>query len=134
MASAPASRPPGRYGDDRPGVHRSVARLLTALLAVGGVAFLLWVAVAGGRQQVRATDIGFDLDSAPGEVTVEFQVSMDPGTRATCSLEALSARFAVVGVADVAVEASPARSQRVTGTVRVSEPAVSAGVQACVAR
>lgn len=134
MAPAPATRPPERYGDDRPGTHRAVARLLTALLAVAGVAFLVWVAVAGSRQQVRSTDIGFDLDAAPGQVTVDFQVSMEPGTRATCTLEALSARFAVVGVADVPVEASPSRSQRVSATVRVSEPAVSAGVRQCVAR
>jgi len=99
-----------------------------------GVAFLAWVTVDGSRQEVRSTDIGFDLDSVPGRVDVDFQVSMPPGTSATCTLRALNARFAVVGVAEVPVEASPGRSQRVRASVNVSEPAVSAGVQGCLAR
>lgn len=134
MPHVSVSRPPGRYGDDRPAWHRSLARVLTACLAAVGVAFLLWVAVDGSRDRVTHTDIGFDLDSAPGEVTVDFQVSMDPGTAATCTLRALNANFAVVGITDVPLEASQARSRRLTATVRVSEPAVSAGVQSCVAR
>ena len=134
MSHVTLSRPPGRYGDDRPAWHRSLARALTAGLAAVGVTFLVWVAVDGSRDQVSHTDIGFDLDSAPGEVTVDFQVSMEPGTAATCTLRALNANFAVVGLTDVDIEASQARSRRLTATVRVSEPAVSAGVQSCVAR
>ena len=134
MPPVPVSRPPGRYGDDRPAWHRSLARVLTAALAAVGVAFLVWVAVDGSRQQVSHTDIGFRLDSAPGEVEVDFQVSMEPGTAATCTLRALNATFAVVGTTDVPVEPSEARTRRMTATVRVSEPAVSAGVQECSPR
>lgn len=133
MQQAPPSRPPERYGDDRPAWHRTLARVLTATLAVVGVAFVVWVAL-GGQAPVRTTDVGFDLDHAPGEVTVDFEVTMDPGTAATCTLRALNAQYGVVGVADVAVDASTSRTRRVTGTVLVSEPAVSAGVQGCVPR
>lgn len=144
VAQAAVSRPPGRYGDDRPAWHRVLARTLVATLALVGVGFLVWVAVDTEGQEVRSTDIGFHLATDapaagaaaldPGEVTVDFLVSMDPGAEATCTIRALNARFAVVGVADVPISASQARSQRVTGTLRVSEPAVSAGVQSCVLR
>lgn len=136
MTHAPVGRPPERYGDLRPGWHRTLARVLTgvlALLALGAVAYAGFGSVF---RDVRWQDVGFRLDAGAGEpgtaVEVTFEVTVYEGTTATCTVRALNAGYAVVGQVDVPVEVTPQdRTVRSTATVRVSEPAVSAGVERC---
>ncbi len=136
MTHAPVGRPPERYGDLRPGWHRTLARVLTGVLAVVALGWLVWVGFGAADRDVRWSDVGFRLDAGTDDpqdaVEVTFDVTVYEGTTATCTVRALSATYAVVGQVDVAVEVDPQeRTVRRAATVRVSEPAVSGGVESC---
>lgn len=137
MTDAPAARPADRYGDLRPSWHRTAARTVTALVAVLGLAYVVWVGIGVADRDVRWQDVGFRLDAGedgdPGSaVEVTFDVTVYEGTTATCTVRALSASYAVVGQVDVPVEVEPdRRTVRQRATVLVTEPAVSGGVEEC---
>jgi len=143
MTHAPVGRPPERYGDLRPGWHRTLARVLTGVLALLALGSIAWAGVNAAVRDVRWQDVGFRLeagaDGGTGDpasaVEVTFEVTVYEGTTATCTIRALNAGYAVVGQVDVPVEVTDdARTVRRTATVQVSEPAVSAGVDRCAVR
>ena len=137
MTHAPVGRPPERYGDLRPGWHRTLARVLSGVLALLALAAVVWAGLNAAGRDVRWQDIGFRLDAGADGATataveVTFEVTVYEGTRATCTVRALSAGYAVVGQVDVPVEVTAqGRTARTAATVRVSEPAVSAEVERC---
>lgn len=137
MTHAPVGRPPERYGDLRPGWHRTMARVLTGALAVVAVVGIVYVGVIATDRDTRWQDVGFRLEAGDaadpsGAVEVTFDVTVYEGTTATCTVRALSSTYAVVGQVDVEVEVEPdRRTVRRTVTVLVSEPAVSGGVDTC---
>ncbi|GAB4068355.1 hypothetical protein GCM10028777_27200 [Angustibacter speluncae] len=137
MTDAPAARPADRYGDLRPSWHRTAARTVTVLVAVLGLAYVVWVGIGVADRDVRWQDVGFRLDAgedgdAGSAVEVTFDVTVYEGTTATCTVRALSASYAVVGQVDVPVEVEPdRRTVRQRATVLVTEPAVSGGVEEC---
>ncbi len=138
MTHAPVGRPPERYGDLRPGWHRTLARVLTGVLALVALGAVAYAGVDAAVRDVRWQDVGFRLDAGADGATataveVTFDVTVYEGTTATCTLRALSAGYAVVGQVDVPVEVTgDDRTVRETATVQVSEPAVSAGVERCI--
>lgn len=137
MTDAPAARPADRYGDLRPSWHRTAARTVTVLVAVLGLAYVVWVGIGVADRDVRWQDVGFRLDAGEdgdvgSAVEVTFDVTVYEGTTATCTVRALSASYAVVGQVDVPVEVEPdRRTVRQRATVLVTEPAVSGGVEEC---
>jgi hypothetical protein len=138
VTHAPVGRPPERYGDLRPGWHRTLARVLTGVLALVALGAVAYAGVDAAVRDVRWQDVGFRLDAGADGATataveVTFDVTVYEGTTATCTLRALSAGYAVVGQVDVPVEVTgDDRTVRETATVQVSEPAVSAGVERCI--
>lgn len=137
MTHAPVGRPPERYGDLRPGWHRTMARVLTAVLAVVAVAGIVYVGLSASDRDARWQDVGFRLEAGDAadptdSVEVTFDVTVYEGTTATCTVRALSSTYAVVGQIEVPVEVEPdQRTVRRAVTVLVSEPAVSGGVDTC---
>jgi hypothetical protein len=137
VTDAPAARPPDRYGDLRPSWHRTAARTVAALVAVLGLAYVVWVGIGVADRDVRWQDVGFRLDAggdgdAGSAVEVTFDVTVYEGTTATCTVRALSASYAVVGQVEVPVEVeADRRTVRQRATVLVTEPAVSGGVEEC---
>ena len=110
--------------------------MLTGVLALVALGWLVWVGLGAANRDVRWSDVGFRLDAGADDpqdaVEVTFDVTVYEGTTATCTVRALSATYAVVGQVDVAVEVEPGeRTVRRAATVRVSEPAVSGGVESC---
>jgi hypothetical protein len=140
VTHAPVGRPPERYGDLRPGWHRTLARVLTGVLAVVALAAVAWAGLVAAGRDVRWQDVGFRLDAGAeggtgdptSAVEVTFEVTVYEGTSATCTVRALSSGYAVVGRVEVPVEVSDdERTVRRTATVQVSEPAASAEVERC---
>lgn len=137
MTHAPVGRPPERYGDLRPGWHRTLARVLCGVLAAVALSWLVYAGIGVADRDVRWSDVGFRLDAGSGDdprgaVEVTFDVTVYEGTSATCTVRALSATYAVVGQVDFPVEVEDGqRTVRRVATVRVSEPAVSGGVESC---
>ena len=95
MTHAPVGRPPERYGDLRPGWHRTLARVLTGVLALVALGWLVWVGVGAADRDVRWSDVGFRLEAGADDpqdaIEVTFDVTVYEGTTATCTVRALSA-------------------------------------------
>lgn len=132
MGTTPATGPTppaGRYGPE-PDERSRLPWLVTVVLAVlVGAVVVAWLGLGALRDPVQWKDIGFVVDGSDA-IEVTFDVTKDPGSSATCRVQALSQAFAEVGVKDVEVGPGP-RTQRVTVTVPTAELAVSGTVASC---
>jgi hypothetical protein len=132
--STPAP-PRDRYGrTGTPAAARRRLAVVAGVLLTLTVAWAAWAAVAQSGDGVSWNDVGYRVQ---GDSTVEvtFDVGVPAaGTPVVCTLRALNAGHAVVGLIDV--ELTPARSgtNRVTRNVPTSETAVTGVVKACAAR
>lgn len=117
-----------RYGRaPRPSRLPSIA--LIAFVVVG-TAFLAWTTLANADGAVEWKDVGFDVVSSE-EVDVTFDVTMEPGSTAVCSIDALNEGYAQVGTRTVTLGPSDSRTTRYTATVGTSEEATTGLVQVC---
>ena len=131
MSETTAPRPPaGRYGPDPSARRRTVARAGTVALAVVAVAGAVWVGVRAGSPPVQWEDVGYSVQG-PQRVDVTFRVTKDPGATAVCTVTALSASYAQVGVVTVTAGPADARTQEHTVPVATQELAVTGVVDRC---
>ena len=126
------ARPHDRYGRAPAGPGRRLAGRV-ALVALG-LAFLALVVSIGlrfGNSSLQWEDVGYNvLDDST--VEAEFDVTMDAGDRALCTVEALNGQYGQVGVVDVEVGPIAGSPARYTATVRTTERAVTTVVRSCV--
>ncbi|MGP5088916.1 DUF4307 domain-containing protein [Brachybacterium tyrofermentans] len=121
-------RPADRYG--APTISKRTSRILVALVAA---AFLAVVALVGywvASPPIRADMVGYD-HVAEDVIAVQYSLTMDPGTEATCRIQALNEGRAQVGFVETTI---PAQSERQTvHSVEISTQgkAVSAEIVAC---
>ncbi|GII99240.1 uncharacterized protein DUF4307 [Sediminihabitans luteus] len=138
-AEAPApALPAGRYGvapGSRPGLR--VGRRVVSWYAVAitvfcvlGTAVVAWIAVDNATGSVEWKGYGFEVVS-PEQVDVTFDVTMEPGSVATCTIDAMNPSFAQVGSIDVTVGPNEARTARYTVSVATSEEATTGNVTVC---
>ncbi|GAA1719774.1 DUF4307 domain-containing protein [Brachybacterium phenoliresistens] len=117
-----------RYGG--PVVPPRTARILliAAIVVFGAVVVFLGLRFAD--QPVRVETVSYDhLDAEHTQVT--FIVTKDPGTRATCTVQAMNAGRAQVGFVEVEIPASDARRTSHTVEIATQGDAVSAEVLGC---
>jgi hypothetical protein len=121
-----------RYGRSA----RSAGRTRWIAIAAG-VAFVLvfgawlwWGGLLEAPAQFEARDVGHEIVS-PSEVLVTWQFTVDPGTPATCALQALNEQFGIVGWVVVDLPPSDDLTRRVTETIRTAEPAVTGLIYRC---
>lgn len=130
-AADPAAprRPADRYGD-RPPVSRRRVVLGLGAVAVAFTAWVVWAGLGAADRDVRWNDVGYQVlgDDA---VDVTFDVVMEPGTVARCTVTALSSGFATIGIASVDVGPAAEQVVRTTTTVRTQERAVTGVVDEC---
>ncbi len=129
--STPPVRPAERYGDLRPAWHSTLARVLVVTLAVLGLAWLVWAGLGVARQDVRYSDIGYNVvDATRAEAT--FDVTVYTGTTATCTVQALAEDYAVVGSQQVQITVpEPGNTVRERVEVLTQQRAVTAIVGGC---
>lgn len=117
-----------RYG--KPIVSSRAAKIIGVL---AGIALLAVVTVVGLNyaEEPISTEIRTYEHLAPDRIAVEFAVSMDPGTEASCSVQAMNEGRAQIGFLDVHI---PAQSDRHTihqVEIATQGDAVSAEVLGC---
>jgi hypothetical protein len=122
-------RPADRYGDRPPRSRRAVVVTL-APLAAAFMAWVVWAGLGAADRDVRWTDVGFRV-VGDDRVEVTFDVVKDPDVSARCTVTALSAGYATVGIATVDVGPAPDRAVRTSTTVRTQERAVTGVVDEC---
>jgi hypothetical protein len=134
LSTAVPSRtpPPDRYGAPSPG-RRLAVIVASVVLAVTGLAWVIWAGLGQASADVRWTDVGFQIvDNS--RVTVTYDVGKDPAATAVCSLQALDQAKSTVGIARVTIGPASARVTRRTDEIRTSALAVTGVVKECEVR
>jgi hypothetical protein len=102
------------------------------MAVLGAVALVtaVWVGLGTDDAGVTWEEVGYSVQG-PDLVDVTFRVTKDPGTTVTCTITALSASYAEVGVVTETV--GPADGSTVERTVPVAtqELAVTGVVDGC---
>ncbi len=121
-----------RYGRTRGRRIRSrtIAIVAGAGVLVVALAWVLWVGLFGATSSIETQDVGYTVVDAHA-IDIRSQVSANPGSAVSCSIEALNAEFAIVGWKVIALPAVPDRNRVITERLRTSEPAVTGAIGSC---
>ena len=111
-------------------------RNLTFAVAFGGaivVVFAAWAIWVGLFQPTASIDFDSTGQSrvASNQLRVTWQLSVDPGKRTACAIQALDKTFGVVGWKIVSLPASTIRSRALATVIRTAQPAVYGNVYQC---
>jgi uncharacterized protein DUF4307 len=109
---------------------RWLAIIVGGGVAVVVVAWVLWAGLLGRTASIETQDIGATVIDA-STIDLREQVTVDPGTRVTCSFEALDKDFAIVGWKIVQLPAAGERNRVFTERLRTSAPAESGLIGSC---
>ena len=109
MTESPATRPPrvgrhraatrppaGRYGPEPTARSVRRGRIGIVVVAVVGLAVVVWIGLAVAGQPVSLKDVGFHVDGSRS-VDVTFEVTKPTESTVTCTVTALSESYAEVG-------------------------------------
>ena len=121
-----------RYGRTRGRRLRArwLAIIVGAVALAVVAAWVLWVGLFGTTASIETQDIGVIIVNSH-TVDLREQLSVDPGTRVTCSFQALDEKFAIVGWKVVPFPAVSERNRVFTERLRTSAPAVSGLIGSC---
>lgn len=108
-----------RYGRTRVRRRRDVwvAVVVAAAFVVVFAAWVIWAGLDGSKPAIEAQDTRHTIIDEHS-VSVTFQVSMSPGTRASCAVQALNESFAIVGWKVVDLPASTKYTRSFTEVLR----------------
>ncbi|MEO6116860.1 MAG: DUF4307 domain-containing protein [Pseudolysinimonas sp.] len=109
---------------------RWLAVIVGGIVAVVVVAWVLWAGLFGATASIETQDIGATIVNS-STVDLREQVTVDPGTRVTCSFQALDADFAIVGWKVVHFAAVKERNRVFTERLRTFAPAESGLIGSC---
>ena len=126
----PARPPAGRYGPEPTAARRRLTVVAIAVLAAVGLAVVVVIGLRYACEPVRHKVVGFDVVDSE-RVDVTFELSMDPGTTARCTIDALAESYAQVGTLDVTVGPVDTLESRWTATVATSELATTGVIESC---
>jgi Domain of unknown function (DUF4307) len=103
---------------------------VAVVFVVALVAWLVWAGLLGAAAQLETSDTGHVIVS-DSLVSVRFAVTVDPGTKVGCALEALDESFTVVGWKLIDLPVSSNRTRTFSEDVRTSEQAVTGLIYRC---
>ncbi len=120
-----------RYGG--PLVGTRTARILLGLAAALFLAVVAYVGLQAATTPVRSDVLSYE-HLAEDVIGVDFVVTMDPGTEASCQIQALNEGRAQVGFVEAVVPAQDARQSTHHVEISTQGPAVSAEIISCSPR
>jgi len=109
---------------------RWIAVIVGGAVAIVVVAWVLWAGLFGTTASIETQDIGATVVDA-STVDLREQITVDPGTRVTCTFEALDKEFAIVGWKVVHLPPANERNRVLTERLRTSAPAESGLIGSC---
>ncbi|SEB35253.1 protein of unknown function [Paramicrobacterium humi] len=131
-ASTTAAALDARYGRT-PGDR---ARLKVLLWSLGSffvlvfAAWVIWGGLLAPAAQLDARDIAHTIVSDQ-EVEVTYQLTIDPGTRSYCALQAQDEQHSIIGWKVVEIPASSTRTRQFTDSVRTVDLATTGLIYRC---
>lgn len=119
--TAPRSDLDQRYGrgPSKKRRDRIVLIVSAAVFAVVLVAWVVWAGLDGSKPMIEARDVAHQIID-DRTVRVEFEVSMPPGSEASCAVQALNESFTTVGWKIVDIPASTEHTRAFAETVRTA--------------
>ncbi len=121
-----------RYGRTRGRRARArwLAVIVGAVVVAVVAAWVLWAGLFGANASIETQDVGYTVvDSSTIDITE--QVTVDPGTKVSCSIQALNEDFAIVGWKVVELPAAGERSRVLIERLRTTAPAVNGLIGSC---
>ena len=121
-----------RYGHT-PSAARRTRWVVVSVAIAFVIVFVAWVVWGGLFQapaQFESRDTGYTIIS-DSQVSVDWQLSVEPGAESKCAVQALNSTFGIVGWKVVDVPASEERTRVFTEAVRTSELAVTGLIYQC---
>ena len=109
---------------------RWIAVIVGGGVAIVVVAWVVWAGLLGTTASIETQDIGATVVDA-STIDLREQVTVDPGTRVTCTFEALDKEFAIVGWKGVQLPPASERNRVLTERLRTSAPAESGLIGSC---
>jgi Domain of unknown function (DUF4307) len=103
---------------------------VAAVFVVVFSAWLIWAGLLGDAAQLETEDTGHVIVS-DSLVNVRFDVTVDPGSKVGCAVEALNESFTVVGWTVIELPTSTQRTRSFRQDVRTSEQAVTGLIYRC---
>lgn len=120
-----------RYGTaPDPNRRRRLTWIIGGTLGVLVLLVGAWFIVDGLRPTATAQEVGFVVHDETS-IEIIFDLTMRPGDRAECTVEALDARWGQVGLLDAQIGPMPDWVNRVHLDVATSAPAASGVVRSC---
>jgi hypothetical protein len=121
-----------RYGRTPRSRRRTLALGITGGLAVAIVMVLwvVWAGLDGDSPAMEVQDIGYARIS-DDEVSIRWQLTLDPGNEAECTLKALDEHYEIVGWKTVRIPASDQQVRVFAETVRTVSPFNSGLISEC---
>jgi hypothetical protein len=101
-----------------------------ALFVVVFGAWLWWGGLASPGAQLEARDAGYEVID-DRNVTVEWRLTVEPGTAASCAVQALNDAYGVVGWKVVEVPPSETRTRLLSEQLRTTAPATTGLIYRC---
>jgi len=131
-ATAASTALDARYGRSAGKRRRDrwIAFSVAAFVAVVVGAWVIWAGLDLSSGGLDSTDIGHKILN-DRSVQVSYQVSMPPGSTASCALEVENEAHAIVGWKIVDIPASTATTRAFTDVVRSSELGVTGLIYRC---
>ena len=118
-----------RYGT-RPRWSRPVGVALVSVVALVGLAWLIWAALAGSSPAVSAQVRGFEVTSEH-RISVTLTVVRRDGDPVRCEVYAQASDYSVVGERTFQIPAGEAGSVTVDETITTERQAVNARLRGC---
>jgi len=98
-------------------------------IILAALVWVIWVAFDGTAPTMEVRDIAHS--STDRESSVTYELSLAPGTEASCAVQALDERHGIVGWKVVEVPASEQYTRVLQETVRTTAPANTALIYKC---
>lgn len=121
-----------RYGRTPARARRTLWVVVASAVAfiIVFVAWVVWGGLFQAPAQFESRDTGYVIISDQ-EVSVDWQLSVEPGAESRCAVQALNSTFGIVGWKVVDVPPSGQRTRVFTETVRTTELAVTGLIYRC---
>ncbi len=107
-----------------------IAVIVGVAFVVVFAAWVIWAGLDGAKPTVDAQDTKHSIIDAH-TVSVSFEVTMAPGTTASCAVQALNESFSIVGWKVVDIPAASTYTRAFTEVLRTSSQSNTGLVKGC---
>ncbi|MCS5486460.1 DUF4307 domain-containing protein [Curtobacterium flaccumfaciens pv. beticola] len=104
--------------------------MAAAAVVVVFAAWVIWAGLDQSSHGLDSTDVGYQVVS-DHETVVHSQVSVDPGTKAKCAVQALDKSYSIVGWKVVTLPPSSERTRSITTPVNTTTRGVTGLIHDC---